>query len=94
MARRKTAVAYTLTYHIPLDDTGWALKHNIAYRTDTHKVSVPVPLHSELETDVSLSRMMQSYRNSGWTVTATGTGFRCECDGYVNEYADIRIVKY
>lgn len=94
MPRKKTAVEYTLTYQIPLEDTGWALKQNIAYRTDTHKVSVPVLIRNELEKDIALPGMKQSYRNSGWTVTETDAGFRCECDGYVNEYADIRIVKY
>lgn len=92
MPRKKIAVEYTLTYHIPLEDTGWPLKHNVAYRTDTHKVTNPTIIRSTYG-DWALDQMRESYRNSGWTVTETDTGFRCEHDGYVNEYADIRIVR-
>lgn len=93
MTRLKTTVEYTLTYQIPLEDTGWSLTHNIAYRTATHKVTHPKLIRST-NGDLDLNRMRQSYRNSGWTVTETDSGFRCECDGYVNEYADIRIVRF
>lgn len=92
MAKR-TACEYTLTYHIPLTDSGWPLKHNIAYRTDTHKASAPTPIRKTYG-DLTLSDLRAVYQSDGWTVSETNNGFRCEKDGYINEYADIRIVKY
>lgn len=90
--KKKTALQYELTYHIPLEDSGWPKRHNIAYRTENHMVTAPTTVTKTFG-DLSMDGVKAIYKEDGWAVTEAENGFLCERDGVVNEYTNLRIVR-
>lgn len=81
---RKKALEYDLVYHIPVTDTFWPKKHNIAYRTETHMVTNPVRIRDTYNAD--LKPVLSILKQDGWNIVETQNGFLCEKEAVKIEY--------